>query len=308
MATTSPERMTDLHETVVENLYDGVYYVDRQRLITYWNPAAERITGYDGPSVVGRHCFDNLLGHVDDGGRPLCLDRCPLVQCMAGRRGVEAEIYLHHRDGHRVPVHVRCQPVRDPDGTVVGAVEIFNEDGTYREAVKRIGTLELLSSADTLTSLANRRAADLTLRNRLRDMEELGWPLGVLFADIDHFKQFNDLYGHALGDDVLRVVARSLTAALRESDYAARWGGEEFLIVTAAGDHEQIERLAERIRSLIAVSTVSTGDAELSVTVSLGATLAVRGDTVDSLVARADTAMYESKRLGRDRVAFVGVG
>jgi diguanylate cyclase (GGDEF)-like protein/PAS domain S-box-containing protein len=304
MAATTAERTTDLHETVVENLYDGVYYVDRQRTITYWNPAAERITGYDGPSVVGRHCFDNLLGHVDDGGRPLCLDRCPLVQAMAGRRGVEAEIYLHHRDGHRVPVHVRCQPVRDPDGTVVGAVEIFNEDGTYREAVKRIGALELLSSADTLTSLANRRAAELALRNRLRDMEELGWPLGVLLADIDHFKEFNDLYGHALGDDVLRVVGRSVTAALRESDFAARWGGEEFLILSAAADQDQIEQLAERIRHIVAASTVSAHGTELSVTVSLGAALAVRGDTADSVVARADAAMYESKRLGRDRVEF----
>jgi diguanylate cyclase (GGDEF)-like protein/PAS domain S-box-containing protein len=286
----------DLHQTVVENLFDGVYYVDRMRTITYWNPASERITGYDVASVVGRSCFDNILGHVDETGRELCRDACPLVRAMAQRRGVEADLFLHHRDGHRVPVRVRCQPVRDPDGTVVGAVEIFNEDGVYRDALVRIGALEELAGTDLMTKLPNRRTADLSLRGRLRELEEAGWPLGVLFADIDSFKQFNDRHGHAVGDDVLRVVARSLAGALRESDFAARWGGDEFVILSAASDQDQIERLGERIRSIVGASTVSVGDGKRSVTVSLGAALAVVGDTVETLVARADAAMYQDKR------------
>ena len=90
---------TDLHATVVENLFDGVYYVDRGRRITYWNPGAERISGYTADDVVGRRCFDDILGHVDEEGRRLCFTHCPLVRAMAQRRGVEAEVYLHHRDG-----------------------------------------------------------------------------------------------------------------------------------------------------------------------------------------------------------------
>lgn len=300
--------MSDLHETVVENLFDGVYYVDRKRTITYWNPAAERISGYDAASVVGRHCFDNILGHVDDAGRQLCQEGCPLVQSMAQRRGCEAEVYLHHRDGHRVPVHVRCQPIRDPDGTVVGAIEIFNEDGAYRESLSRIATLEQLSSTDQLTELPNRRAAELSLQSRLHDVKEAGWPLGLLFADIDHFKRFNDEHGHAVGDEVLQVVGRSLTAGLRESDLAARWGGEEFVIVTAASDQEQIEALGRRLRSLVASSTIPVGGAQVNVTLSMGATLAGPADTVETLVARADAAMYLSKNNGRDQLTCADSG
>ena len=301
------EGRSDLHETVVENLFDGVYYVDRKRTITYWNPAAERITGYEAESVVGRRCFDDILGHVDDAGRKLCQTACPLVRAMAQRRGQDAEMYLHHRDGHRVPVHVRCQPIRDPDGTVVGAVEIFNEDSAYRDAVSRIATLEQLSSTDTLTALANRRTAELSLRSRLHDVKEASWPLGLLFADIDHFKRFNDEHGHAIGDEVLQVVGRSLTAGLRESDLAARWGGEEFVILTAASDQEQIETLGRRLCSLVAASTISVGGDQLSVTLSMGATLAEPSDTVETLVERADAAMYTSKSNGRDQLTYMAL-
>lgn len=297
----APESPT-LHKTVVENLFDGVYYVDRKRTITYWNPAAARITGYDEASVVGRRCFEDILGHVDDAGRRLCQDGCPLVRAMAQRRGVESEMYLHHRDGHRVPVHVRCQPIREPNGTVIGAVEIFNEDVLYRDALRRIGTLERLSSTDTLTELPNRRTAEMSLRSRLHDVQDAGWPLGVLFADIDLFKQFNDQHGHAVGDEVIRVVGRSITAALRESDLAARWGGEEFVILTAASDNEQIEALGQRIRILVAASAISIDTEEVNVTLSIGATLAVPEDTAETLIDRADAAMYVSKSRGRNRL------
>ncbi len=294
----------DLHTTVVENLFDGVYYVDRQRTITYWNPAAERITGHDAASVVGRHCFDNILGHVDETGKQLCQTACPLVRSMAQGRGIEADIYLHHRTGHRVPVHVRCQPVRDPEGTVIGAVEIFSEDVVHREALARIGALEQLASIDALTGLPNRRTAELALRGRLADLKDAAWPLAMLFLDIDRFKQFNDTHGHAVGDDVLRVVGQSLTSCLRAGDLAARWGGEEFVILTASENQQQLESAANRIRSLLSASTVTVDDGEAHVTVSIGATLAVGGDLPDTFVARADGAMYASKTRGRDRVTF----
>ena len=294
----------ELHETIVENLFDGVYYVDRKRTITYWNPAAERITGRSADEVVGRRCFDNLLGHVDDAGTELCRTACPLLRAMAERRGVEADVYLRHLEGHRVPVQVRCQPIHDTDGSVLGAVEIFSENGAYRDAITQIGELEQLASSDPLTGLYNRRAAELALRARLHDLAEVHWPLGILFVDIDHFKQFNDTFGHRAGADVLRVVGASLVKCLRSADTAARWGGEEFVILTASRNEEQIVATAERLRALLGASSVRAGGSDVHVTVSIGATLARPDDTCDSLVARADRAMYESKRAGRNRTVF----
>ena len=96
----------DFYKELVDNLYDGVYFVDRDRRITYWNEGAERITGYSAPQVIGRRCRDTLLNHVTANGVLLCQDHYPLAAVMENGKPREAEVYLHHADGHRVPVMV----------------------------------------------------------------------------------------------------------------------------------------------------------------------------------------------------------
>ena len=97
----------DLYRTIVENMHDGLYFVDRERRITYWNRGAERITGYSAAEVVGTSCADNILVHVDALGRQLCQGSCPLIAAMADGAAHEAEVFLHHKQGHRLPVWVR---------------------------------------------------------------------------------------------------------------------------------------------------------------------------------------------------------
>lgn len=295
----------DLHATIVENLFDGVYYVDRNRTITYWNPAAERISGYSAAEVTGRRCFDNILNHIDEHGEPLCLKRCPLVESMAQLRGTEAEVYLHHREGHRVPVHVRCQPIRDQQGMVVGAVEIFNEDSGYREALRRIVELEHLSGSDALTGMCNRRTGELAIQSRLQQLRETSWPLSLLFVDVDRFKAVNDTHGHGVGDEVLGHVARGIRGTIRESDLVVRWGGDEFVVASAAATPAQLERVAERVRVMVAASEARLHELAVRATVSVGATLAHAGDSIETLVARADEAMYLSKAAGGNRVSLL---
>src|SRR5512136_2856200 len=115
--------MEDLYRTIVENMHDGLYFVDRKRRITYWNKAAERITGYSAAEVVGVGCADNFLVHVDSAGRQLCTGSCPLVASMQDGCFHEAEVFLHHKQGHRLPVWVRTSPIRGPGGGFTGAVE-----------------------------------------------------------------------------------------------------------------------------------------------------------------------------------------
>ena len=95
---------------LIDNLYDGVYFVDRERVITYWNKGAERITGYKDRQVIGRCCGDNVLNHVDAAGVELCRSHCPLAACMEDGLPREVEVFLHHADGHRMPVP--CAPRR----------------------------------------------------------------------------------------------------------------------------------------------------------------------------------------------------
>ena len=106
----------NFYKDIVDNLYDGVYFVDRDRVITYWNKGAERITGYSAKETLGRACRDNLLNHVTANGIELCKSNCPLAAVMQDGNPREAEVYLHHKDGHRVPIIVRATAMRDAEG------------------------------------------------------------------------------------------------------------------------------------------------------------------------------------------------
>ncbi len=181
---------TDDHfyQEVLDNLYDGVYFVDRDRCITYWNKGAERITGYTSTEVVGRRCSDNILTHVDAKGNSLCLADCPVAHTMDDGASRSAEVFLHHKDGHRVPVSIRAIPLRNAGGEIEGAVEIFSDNTLQTVMLDRIAQFEKLAYIDPLTGAANRRFTEITLQARIGELERYGWSFGVLFIDVDHFK------------------------------------------------------------------------------------------------------------------------
>ena len=117
------------YEGILDNLYDGIYFVDRTRKITYWNKAAERITGFRRSEVLGAPCHDHILNHINDEGDPLCQSECPLAKCIETGQPTEAEAYLHHKEGYRLPVSIRVTPILDQDGNVIGAA--ISPDGRY---------------------------------------------------------------------------------------------------------------------------------------------------------------------------------
>jgi PAS domain S-box-containing protein len=115
-----------LHDRPPDGFYDGVYFVDRERRITYWSKSAEQLTGYPASEAVGRHCFDNFLMHVDSQGCPLCLSGCPLTVTIADGKRRETEMFLRHKLGHRIPVFVRVAPALSEAGRFVGASAVFS--------------------------------------------------------------------------------------------------------------------------------------------------------------------------------------
>ncbi len=290
-----------LYRTLLDNLYDGVYFVDQDRRITYWNKGAERITGYLASEVIGRLCSDNILVHVDKSGKRLCTEICPLSDAALDSAERSKEVFLHHKNGHRVPITIRVAPIRDERGSVVGGVEIFTDNTPAAVALERLAELERLAYVDALTGLANRRYAEITLNARLEELQRYGWRFGVLFIDIDHFKDINDRYGHNLGDQVLKMVAKTLQNSVRSFDVVSRWGGEEYVAVIANVESENLLTAANRSRALVEESGLPAYPG-LRITISLGATLARADDTIDSLIKRADALMYQSKKAGRNRV------
>jgi diguanylate cyclase (GGDEF)-like protein/PAS domain S-box-containing protein len=293
----------DFYKNIIDNLYDGVYFVDRDRTITFWNKGAERITGYSETQVIGRRCRDNLLNHVTANGVQLCQEHCPLAAVMEDGKPREAEVYLHHADGHRVPVVVRATALRDEEGNVIGAVESFSNNSTVVNARRRINEMHQMTRTDSLTRIGNRQHAEGRVRAVIAEFENSQSMAGLLFMDIDHFKRINDNYGHDVGDLALRMVANTSRLALRVTDTIGRWGGEEFVaILYDISSERALYAAAEKVRSLIETSRLDIDRHSLNVTASIGATLLYSNDTPDSLIRRADSLMYRSKEAGGNRV------
>lgn len=288
--------------TFLDHFFDGVYIVDRNRTIVFWNRSAEKITGYSREEVVGKCCADNILRHVTPDGEPLCRNGCPLNGTIEDGVPRAADVYLHHKAGHRVPVQVRANPVYDAEGVIHGAVEIFTDDSRHEAVFRQLKDMERSLYQDALTGIGNRKFADIRMSELMGAYRDHGQGFGVLFVDIDRFKSVNDTYGHAIGDKVIALVARTLQNGLRPTDRVCRFGGEEFLCMLPNVDLEDLSQVAERVRMLVERAWLDTAGEALRVTISAGGTLVCPWDNTASLIQRADMNMYAAKQAGRNRV------
>lgn len=291
----------DIYKRILCSIDEGVYFVDTERKITFWNKGAEKITGFSAKDVVGSYCYDNILNHIDDAGNHLCFSGCPLHATIADGESRNVNVYLHHKEGHRVPVTVRSVQISE-NNEVIGAVELFSDNSEYYKITKNLEELTSIALHDQLTELPNRRYLETYIQSKLIDLQLLHINFGAIFIDIDHFKIVNDTYGHSIGDEVLKMVSKTLQGALRKSDIIARNGGEEFVAVFPIDTIESLSAIADKLRVLIANSVIRTKGHDIQVTVSLGATMALQDDNFVSILDRADRLMYNSKSQGRNQV------
>ena len=162
-----------------------------------------------------------------------------------------------------------------------------------------LATSEYRASHDLLTGLKNRGAVLESLEMERERSHREKKPLGVLIADVDHFKRVNDRNGHLAGDGVLRAVAKRLESSLRPYDSIGRYGGEEFLIVMPGCDHEMAREVGERLCSAFNNQPLTTEEGEFSITLSFGGTVVRAGaEQMDSIISRADEALYRAKAGG----------
>jgi diguanylate cyclase (GGDEF)-like protein len=263
----------------------GLLTVDLEGRVLEANTVVESILGVlPGRVLFGGEAFDEISA-----GR---VDRC------------EVEHVLPRDDGSHLWCRTVMSLVRDADGRpdhVTAMVEDIDErKQTEAELVHR-------SIHDSLTSLPNRAHFLATLADARRRAREAALGVGVVFVDVDDFKQVNDTFGHAVGDELLVAIARRLHAAMRDSDLVARFGGDEFLVLADQLDDataaEQVAwRLAGAMRAPFAVAGRS-----VTVTASFGVAYSDEPDRADEdLVRMADAAMYQAKQRGRNRVAVFG--
>lgn len=290
----------EFYHGVLNSLGDGIYFVDLEHRVTIWNKAAERLSGFAAREVLGRQSAD-ILQHVDIDGL-LCVPGDPLSAAMKDGIVREAEVYLHHKYGYRFPVVVRASPVRGSDGAIIGAVEVFSSNRKALNVLKELEALRKETLTDPLTGIGNRRFADITCKPLEASFSEHGVPFGILFVDIDNFKEVNDTWGHNIGDLVLGMVAQTLANSLRTVDVACRWGGEEFVLLVPITNEKTLLAMGERQRLLVENSWLDQEGQRIAVTASFGGAVSRKGETAADVLDRADKQVYKSKESGRNRV------
>jgi two-component system cell cycle response regulator len=281
-----------------EHVPVACFTVDMEGSIREWNLAAQQLYGYTKEEVLHQPFYAKAFrganaSHIHD----------ILQRVMQGSivTGIESEDYDSEGNLHYVIRSVF--PIRNPNREVVGAI-VSAVDVTYRveyeNQLKALNQkLQSLAVTDGLTGLRNHRAFQDYLEEQFQVAMRNKQPLAMILMDVDHFKQYNDTYGHQAGDEVLRQVAQILSAHVREGDFVARYGGEEFVIVLPRTDLESAVAVAERLRE-----AVQSAEWRLRpVTGSFGVAC-IRPDmeTRQELIEAADQALYQAKKNGRNRV------
>jgi diguanylate cyclase (GGDEF)-like protein/PAS domain S-box-containing protein len=288
---------------ILNNIHDGVYIVDHDCKVFFWNRAAEQITGYGESEVLGMTYSENILNPVDDAGKSLSDENTGVKKALDEGQTHRVEAYLRHKEGYRIPVSIQSFPLLDENGNVTAAAEIFTDISPKFAMPQRKLELDKMQLLDQQTELGNKRYLEIQLHSRLEDIKKYRMPFGILYVDIDHLKGINETHGESVGDQILSMVAKTLSNNVRFIDTVGRWESDEFLIIILNVDESKLDFVANKLRLLIEQSNIRVGSNFVRVTISIGATLAKRVDEVEILVNRSHSLMNHSKWLGRNRVS-----
>jgi diguanylate cyclase (GGDEF)-like protein/PAS domain S-box-containing protein len=293
-------KISSFYRRALDTIYNGVYFVDRNKRILFWNEGAERILGYSREEIEGRHCLSDILKHTDKKGRHLCKNKCPLFWCLKNKLPKSERLYVQTKSGERLPVDIHVVPVLGKNKSVIGAIEVFRDASALERLEKSYQKIRHLSLTDSLTSLLNKRAINQRIDAEIKRAQRYKFFLSLAIADIDFFKKINDTYGHQVGDSVLKQMALLFTKNLRSVDTVGRIGGDEFIIVFPHTSRENAFIPIERLRKMI--EQFKFKKISNNITVSFGIAELKDAEDKSSLVKRADDYLYKAKNLGRNMV------
>lgn len=288
-------------QVTLDSIGDAVLTTDRRGNVTYLNRAAETLTGWSQEAALGRPLAE-VFDIVDGETRRRAANPAQRAIDEDKTVGLAIGCVLLRPNGTELPIEDSAAPIHDRQGGVSGAVIVFHEASQSRTVTERMA---YMAQHDFLTGLPNRVLLRERLAQAIGFARRHGKAVGMLYMDLDNFKQVNDSLGHERGDRVLRAVADRLLSSVRATDTVCREGGDEFVILLAELEHPgDADRVAKKVHAAFEIPLLVDGH-EFHVSTSIGISLFPHdGDNADALLRQADTAMYKAKAGGPGRSGY----
>jgi len=294
------------HLYLLENLYDGFYLIGADLRFLVWNGGAQRLVGHPAEELIDHPWTSRMLCYADADGRELLDEELPLRQAIETRHAAARNVKILNAAGDWIDVELQSIPLVDRSGRLRGVAEILRDTSRNDLAPREYRDKRVSASRDTLTGVANRDELYAQLGQLFEDAARDDWkvPVSVIVVEVDHFQQINDHYGRQAGDLVLIEAARLLQQETYSGEMVCRHAGGAFTIVCPATIGEQAAKRAERIR--LVLSRLRLAELEdWPLTGSFGVTQATPQDSVESLLSRADKALYSATHAGRNQTYYL---
>ncbi|MGB5466417.1 MAG: EAL domain-containing protein [Sedimenticolaceae bacterium] len=311
----------DRVRAALDVLAEGLVILDRGGRIVLANHAFERKLGQQKTLLVG-NSLSSLTWQIGDTKEEAADGDLPWqIMLDSGATPATTQLTLRTARKELLSFAVNCSPVKAPDDSVRGVVVTFDDltelehknadlerameklEHTQREITRQNRELQVLATRDALTGVLNRRSLFDGMATLLSEVADQGEPLSCIMVDIDHFKSINDRFGHATGDKVIKILARTLTQCVRADDLVGRYGGEEFCVIVPGVTEEAAAAIAEKMRRAIYEGRGAKFTSALRISASFGVAATFTGEKLaEVLVDLADKALYQAKERGRNRV------
>ncbi|MGM0607012.1 MAG: sensor domain-containing diguanylate cyclase [Candidatus Muiribacteriota bacterium] len=242
---------SEFYKKILDNLYDGVYFVNTEREITYWNNGAERITGYSKDEVLNTKCQDNILNHINCEGENLCTFKCPLHFTLKDGNFREAELFLSHKSGSRIPVKVRISPIFNEQNEITGAVEIFSDNSSALAAYEMVEKLRELAFVDEVTGLPNKKYMEMKIENLLSETEFHGIKFGVIGLTLENYEYLVRESGRHKADNILKIIAKTLKAVVAPYHILGTFDKSNFIVIIPNVNQKEFEEFKKRIKIIV---------------------------------------------------------
>lgn len=277
----------EIYRAILDELQIGVSVLDLQKRIVFWSDGAEEITGYARIEVLGHLCTDNILTHCNHTSCEMCSDQCPLASALHDARPVETLGSIHHKSGHRSPVHIWAIPLRDKHGSIIGIIQTFEGEVAVNGPDPNDQSMKEGGWLDPTTKLPNQIMMLSHLRETLGTFTELHIPFGVILVEVQDMKHLRARYGQDAATAMLQVLARTLRNTVWSTDFVGQWSENQFLAIVCGCGDNALRGVTGRVRRMMSNAAITWWGEELNVKPSLGCASAMPGDSVDSIMRRA---------------------